>query len=77
MLVRYLLEPKPVSCIGKLIPKQGETKQESLRRCYPELLKDRLTQYKNFSHITIPAKQLKDLSANETLKTIASYLPTY
>jgi len=75
MLERYMQEPKPVSWDGMLKPIDGETQEESLRRCYPELLKDRLRQYKEFSHITIPASNLKDLSADETLKTIASYLP--
>jgi len=75
MLERYLQEPKPVSWNGMLTPKAWETKQESLRRCYPELLRDRLTRYKDFSHVTIPSSELKDLSAQDTLELIASYLP--
>ena len=75
MLVKYLEEPKPVSWNGMLNTKEGETKIESLERCYPELLEDRRNRYIEFSHITIPSHELRDLSSVETLKVIQSYLP--
>lgn len=75
MLERYLKEPKPVSWNGMLTQQEWETKTQSLERCYPELLKDRLIRYTEFSHITIPSSELKDLSVEETLKVIGSYLP--
>ncbi len=75
MLEKYIQEPKPVSWNGMLVQKAGESQEESLKRCYPELLKDRLRQYKEFSHVTIASSELKDLSAEETLELIASYLP--
>jgi len=75
MLERYLQEPKPVSWNGMLDVRDNETPEESLKRCYPLLLKDRLKKYKAFSHITIPATELRDLNALQTLALITSYLP--
>lgn len=75
MLERFMSEAKPVFWNGMLNNKQWETEKESLRRCYPELLKDRLKKYKDFSHITIPASEMKDLSAEQTIEKICEYLP--
>lgn len=75
MLERYLEEPKPVSWNGMLTQEPWESKEESLKRCYPKLLEDRLKRYKNFAHITIPAKEFRDLSWIETLELIKKYLP--
>ena len=75
MLERYLVEPKPVSWDGWLVPQDGETEQETLARCYPLLLQDRLRQYREFAHITIPVDKLFDATGSETLDVIKSYLP--
>ena len=75
MLEKYLEEPKPVSWNGMLDVRPGESQRESLERCYPKLLIDRLQKYKKFAHITIPAEELKDTSAQETIEVIKKYLP--
>ena len=74
MLQRYLDEPKPVSWNGMLDSQEWESKQESLARCYPKLLKDRLRKYKELSHITIPVQELHDLTAEQTIVLIWKYL---
>lgn len=75
MLEQYLQEPKPVSWDGLLQPESGESEAETLRRCYPLLVKDRLSKYRAFAHISIPVKQLYNISAAGTLDAIRSYLP--
>lgn len=75
MLERYLSEPKPVSWDGFLQKQDGETEHQALERCYPLLLHDRLRQYRQFAHITIPVDELFDTSGADALQVIASYLP--
>ena len=41
----YLLDPKPVIWEGKYLPREGESRQNALERCYRELLTFRNKQY--------------------------------
>ncbi len=74
MLRRYLKHPKPVSWDGFLQKKDGETENETLERCYPDLLRDRLKKYREFANITVPAKEVYDKTAEETIDVIKNYL---
>ena len=56
MLRRFIAEPKPVIWNGKFQVRPGESEKETIARCYPELLRDRLTRYRALAHITIPAQ---------------------
>ncbi len=74
MLERYLEHPKPVSWDGFLTREGGESEGEALERCYPLLLCDRLKKYRKFANINIPATEVYNKTASETLDIIKSYL---
>lgn len=74
MLERYFKEPKPVAWAGHLTFKKGESEEEALRRCYPDLLKKRLAKYRKLAHVNVPAIELRNKSARETLEVIKSHL---
>ncbi len=74
MMKKFVENPKPVTWNGAFIPKKGETEKQTLERCYPILLSDRLKRYRALSHINISAETLHDKSGRETLDIIKSYL---
>ena len=74
MTEKFLLHPKPVAWCGYFLAQQGESKEESLRRCYPILLAERLKRYRAFSHLNIPAKEVRDTSGDQTLAIIRNHL---
>lgn len=55
MTAKYFETPKPVVWGDAYRPLGGETPNESLRRCYPDLLRERRKKYAAISHVTIPA----------------------
>lgn len=55
MTTNYFETPKPVVWGDAFKPIEGETANESLRRCYPNLLRERRRRYQAISHIAIPA----------------------
>ncbi|MGB9153946.1 MAG: hypothetical protein WCD70_12775 [Alphaproteobacteria bacterium] len=61
---RYLKHPKPVIWSDKYTPRKGETQEETLKRCYPELLRDRARQYGKIAHMTIPFQQHRNRKAD-------------
>ncbi len=74
VIERFFLKPKPVAWCGYLTREDGETDEQALRRCYPALLRDRLATYRSLAHVTVPAKEVRDTSADETLGVIKKYL---
>jgi shikimate kinase len=52
--------PKPVIWDDAYAPLAEETPQQTLERCYPELLRDRARRYKEIAHVTIPFEELKN-----------------
>ncbi len=75
MIEKFITDPKPVIWkeFFKTIP--GESEKETILRCYPELLTDRLARYRTLAHITIPAEELYNKNGAETLAIIQAYLP--
>jgi len=74
MIEKFFRNPKPVVW-GEFFDKKPEEDPETaLRRCYPNLLKERTKKYRTLAHISAPAKELKDKNANETLEIIGKYL---
>lgn len=55
MTESYFETPKPVVWGDAYQPMDGETPNESLRRCYPWLLRERRERYDKMCHVTIPA----------------------
>jgi shikimate kinase len=50
----YIANPKPVIWGDIYKPLSDEEPQDTLRRCYPLLLRDRAIKYKNLAHIILP-----------------------
>jgi len=54
MLRNYIANPKPVIWGDLYASQANETSQQTLERCYPLLLHERILRYKELAHITIP-----------------------
>lgn len=74
MMEQFLLEPKPLIWQNFFSPIKGESERETIERCYPNLLKDRLEKYRALAHITIPVEELHDRGGTETLMSIQNHL---
>ena len=75
MIQKFFEQPKPVVWNGMYVQKRGETQKETLERCFPVLLRDRLKKYRALAHVNVPATDLYDKSGRETIAIIRSYLP--
>lgn len=62
MMQKFLEQPKPVIWSGLYQQKPGESERETLERCYPALLTDRLKKYRAMAHMNISAEELYDKS---------------
>ncbi len=71
---RFFEKPKPVAWSGFLNHAMGETTEEAVRRCYPELLAFRLEHYRKLAHVNVPVHEVRDTSAEETLDVIKKHL---
>lgn len=75
MMQKFIEQPKPVVWNGMYVQKPGESERETLERCYPALLSDRLKKYRTMAHLNISAEELYDKSGEETVAIIRSRLP--
>ncbi|MBW1801229.1 MAG: hypothetical protein JRJ85_10935, partial [Deltaproteobacteria bacterium] len=53
MLKKYISNPRPVLWRQFFNPLPGETHKESLARCYPLLLSDRVKKYRRLAHVSL------------------------
>jgi shikimate kinase len=60
----YITHPKPVIWGDCYVPVTGETEKQTLRRCYPELLHERMRRYKKLAHVCVPLEQLMEPHAD-------------
>jgi len=74
MINKFLEDPKPVIWNGYFKPKPSEQLIDTLNRCYPRLLHDRLLQYRAIAHLNIKKEELHDRSGAETLDVIKHHL---
>ncbi len=74
MIKSFFDHPKPVVWNDLYEKRDGESETETLERCYPVLLSDRLEKYRAIAHLNIPATDLYDKSGKETLDIIRSHL---
>ena len=58
MFKRFLDNPKPIIWAHSFNKKENESDFEALKRCYPELLEYRTSQYKKHADIIIPYKKI-------------------
>jgi shikimate kinase len=72
LIARYLSDPKPVLWGDRFVPLPGESTQEAIARCYPELIAHRKKLYEHYAHRVVPMDYLRDanLSAREFLELI-------
>ena len=74
MTERFFAKPKPVAWCGYYEEHPGDSAESALRRSYPTLLRERLARYRELAHMTIPASELRDATARETLVIIKNRL---
>ena len=74
MTRRYFEEPKPVVWGDIFKRLDGESDDDALHRCYPDMLRYRLAEYKKLAHLTITHDELHDATGEETLNIIKSHL---
>ncbi len=72
MARQYLLDPKPVIWGDSYNQIQGETTIQAIARCYPKLLQDRTTKYKQLAKITLDYTQLRSstMTVQDIIKQI-------
>lgn len=74
LLDDYLKRPGPVLWHGMFRPEPGEPLQQTLARCYPELLEDRERRYARWAHVTLDyrANREGDLYLEHLLSRVRS-----
>ncbi len=75
MIRKFFEQPKPVVWNGMYVQKERESQKETLERCFPVLLRDRLEKYRAMAHVNVSADDLYDKSGSETIAIIRSHLP--
>lgn len=60
LISRYLCDPKPVLWGDQFLQRPGESAQDAIARCYPQLLAHRKKLYERYAHRTVAMKQLKE-----------------
>ena len=75
MMQKFFEQPKPVIWNGLYQQRSGESERQTLERCYPALLSDRLKKYRTMAHLNIVVEDLYDKSGEETIAIIRSRLP--
>ena len=61
LIERYLSDPKPVLWRGAFVARAGETPEETVARCYPNLLAARRQSYAALAHSTLQVAELREL----------------
>lgn len=75
MVENYFKRPKPVLWMNNFNKNEKENNEESLKRCYPELLASRDKLYTSYADKIIPYESLrKDMSGPEFLEAILNQL---
>jgi len=74
MTRRYFEEPKPVVWGDTFKRNEGESDDDALHRCYPDMLRYRLGEYNKLAHLTITHDELHDATGEETLEIIKRHL---
>jgi len=71
---RFFAVPKPVVWGDYFSQMEGESTQEALVRCYPDLLRTRLDKFKKLAHVNIPMLQVDLDDGRAILRDIRSHL---
>ncbi len=54
LIARYLSDPKPVLWGDQFLPRPGESTQDAIARCYPQLIAHRKKLYERYAHRVVP-----------------------
>ena len=54
LIARYLSDPKPVLWGDQFVPCPGESTQDAITRCYPQLIAHRKKLYERYAHRIVP-----------------------
>jgi shikimate kinase len=68
MARQFFTDPKPLIWGSSFSQSEGESQEQALARCYPELLLDRTARYQKLAHVTLGYDQLR--SSDMTAKVI-------
>jgi len=60
LIARYLSDPKPVLWADQFVPRPGESTQDAIARCYPQLIAQRKKLYERYAHRVISMDSLKN-----------------
>lgn len=71
----FLAYPKPLMWADQFAMQAGESKQQALARCYPELLRTRTEKYRQYADVTIDYYNVRkdDFSPDDFISLILSY----
>jgi shikimate kinase len=61
LIARYLSDPKPVLWGDQFMPRLGESTQDAIARCYPQLIASRKKLYERYAHRVISMDLLKSV----------------
>jgi hypothetical protein len=61
LIARYLSDPKPVLWGDQFVQRPGETANEAVARCYPQLIAHRKTLYERYAHRIVSLARLEGL----------------
>ena len=64
LIARYLSDPKPVLWGDQFAPRPGETSNETVARCYPQLIEYRKKLYEQYAHHLISMEQLREANVD-------------
>lgn len=72
LIARYLSDPKPVLWGDQFVQRPGESAQDAVARCYPQLIAQRKKLYMRYAHRVVSMDRLRDadLSARGFLELI-------
>jgi hypothetical protein len=53
LIARYLSDPKPILWGDQFVRRPGESTQDAIARCYPQLIAQRKKLYERYAHRTV------------------------
>jgi shikimate kinase len=60
LIERYLSDPKPVLWGNQFVRRSGESAQDAIARCYPQLLAHRKKLYERYAHRVVPMELMEN-----------------
>jgi len=61
LIARYLSDPKPVLWGDQFVQRPGESAQDAIARCYPQLIANRKKLYEHYAHRIVSMERLRNV----------------